>query len=137
LSIRQLLGSLDLGCVRGFLAALYYGAGAGRKPIPPVSLLKAHLLKHLFRVPSDRRLALLLKKNKLVAGACGFRRKTPSQGLFTQFRRRLGRDGYEKVSSLLLEQLLKEGAVKGSRCLGRYSHQSISPKKPRQQNRQK
>jgi transposase len=99
------LDSLNLGSIRGFLKSLYHREGAGRKPIPPVSLLKAQLLKHLFRVPSDRRLALLLKRNKSVARACGFRRKTSSYGLFTHFRHRLGKDGYEKVFSLLLEQL--------------------------------
>jgi len=57
---------------------------------------------------------LLLKRNKRVARACGFRRKTPSHGLFTHFRHRLGKDGYEKVFSLLLEQLLKRGAVNGA-----------------------
>jgi len=56
---------------------------------------------------------LLLKRNKRVARACGFRRKSPSHGLFTQFRHRLGKDGYEKVFSLLLEQLLKRRVVKG------------------------
>jgi len=56
---------------------------------------------------------LLLKRNRKVAMACGFKHETPSHGLFTQFRRRLGRDGYEKVFSLLLKQLLKHGAVKG------------------------
>jgi hypothetical protein len=76
-------------------------------------MLKAQLLKHLFRVPSDRRLALLLKRNKRVARACGFRWKTPSHGLFTQFRHRVGEDGYEQVFSMLLEQLLNGGAVKG------------------------
>jgi len=93
--------------------SLYHGEGAGRKPYPPVSMLKAQLLKHLRRIPSDRRLALLLKRNKRVARACGFRRKTPSHGLFTQFRHRVGEDGYEKVFSMMLEQLLKCGAVKG------------------------
>jgi hypothetical protein len=48
-----------------------------------------------------------------MAKACGFKRETPSHGLFTQFRRRVGRDGYEKVFSSLLKQLLKNGAVKG------------------------
>jgi len=76
-------------------------------------MLKAQLLKHLWSVPSDRRLALLLKRNRRVARACGFRRETPSHGLFTQFRHRLGKDGYEKVFSLLLKQLLKDGTVKG------------------------
>ena len=104
---------MDLECILGFLASFYHGEGAGRKPIPPVSMLKAQLLKYLWRVPSDRRLSLLLKRNRKEAKACGFKQKTPSHGLFTQFRSRLGRDGYEKVFSLLLEQLLKRGAVKG------------------------
>jgi len=94
LSIEQVLCSLNLGCIRGFLMSLYHKVGRGRKPYPPVCMLKAQLLKHLWRVPSDRRLALLLKRNRRVARACGFRRETPSHGLFTQFRHRLGKDGY-------------------------------------------
>jgi len=107
------LGSLNLSSVQKFLTSLYHGSGRGRKPYNPVSMLKAQLLKHLLRVPSDRRLALLLKRNRKMAKACGFKRKTPSHGLFTQFRHRLGRDGYEQVFSMMLEQLLKGGAVKG------------------------
>ena len=87
--------------------------GAGRKPYNPVSMLKAQVLKYLRRVPSDRRLALLLKWDRRIARACGFKRTTPSHGLFTQFRYRLGKDGYEKVFSILLGQLLKHGVVKG------------------------
>ena len=76
-------------------------------------MLKAQVLKCLWRVPSDRRLSLLLKKDKRVAKACGFKQKTPSHSLFTHFRHRLGKNGYEKVFSLLLEQLLKHRTVKG------------------------
>ena len=39
-----------------FWMSLYHGEGAGRKPYDPISMLKAQLLKHLLRVPSDRRL---------------------------------------------------------------------------------
>jgi len=113
LGIKQVLDSLNYGSIRGFLMSLYHRAGAGRKPYDPVSILKAQLLKHLLRVPSDRRLALLLKRNRKKAKACGFKQKTPSHGLFTQFRHRLGRDGYEKVFSMLLKQLLRCEAVKG------------------------
>jgi IS5 family transposase len=100
-------------------------------------MLKAQLLKHLRRVPSDRRLALLLKRDRKAARACGFRRETPSHGLFTQFRRRLGEDGYEKVFSLLLKQLLKDGAVKGevvaldSTAIRAYSQRSLDNKSGR------
>jgi len=93
--------------------SLYHEAGSGRKPYDPVSMLKAQLLKQLLRVPSDRRLALLLKRDRKAAKACGFRRKTPSHGLFTHFRHRLGRDGYEKVFSMLLKQLVEDGRVNG------------------------
>ena len=68
MSIRQVLGSLNLGSIRGFLMSLYHGEGAGRKPYPPVSMLKTQLLKHLRRIPSDRRLALLLKRNDCIGG---------------------------------------------------------------------
>lgn len=61
-----MLGSLNLGSIRGFLMSLYHGEVAGRKPYPPVSMLKAQLLKHLRRIPSDRRLALLLKRKDLL-----------------------------------------------------------------------
>jgi len=97
-------------------------------------MLKAQLLKHLQRVPSYRRLALLLKRNRKMAKACGFRRKTPSHGLFTQFRHRLGKDGYEKVFSMLLKQLLKSEAVKDevvaldSTAIKAYSQRSLDNK---------
>jgi len=134
LSIKRVLDSLNLGSIRGFLMSFYHGEGAGRKPYDPVSMLKAQLLKHLLRVPSDRRLALLLKRNRKMAKACGFRRKTPSHGLFTQFRHRLGRDGYEKVFSMLLKQLLKDGVVEGevvaldSTAIKAYSQRSLDNK---------
>jgi len=97
-------------------------------------MLKAQLLKHLWRVPSDRRLALLLKRNRKVARACGFKRETPSHGLFTQFRHRLGKDGYEKVFSMLLMQLLRSETVKGevvtldSTAVKAYSQRSLDNK---------
>jgi len=113
LGTKQLLDSLNLGSIRGFLMSLYHREGAGRKPYEHVSMLKAQVLKHLLRVPSDRRLALLLKRDRRGARACGFRRETPSHSLFTQFRHRLGKDGYEKLFSMLLKQLLKSEVVKG------------------------
>ena len=113
MGIKLVLGSLNLSSVQKFLTSLYHGSVRGRKPYNPVSMLKAQLLKHLLRVPSDRRLALLLKRNRKAAKACGFKRKTPSHGLFTQFRHRFGGDGYEKVFSMLLKQLLRCGVVKG------------------------
>jgi len=134
LSIKQVLGSLNLGCIQGFLTSLYHKVGRGRKPYSAVSMFKAQLLKHLMRVPSDRRLSLLLKRNKRVARACGFKRETPSHGLFTQFRHRLGKESYQRVFNVLLKQLLDSGAVKGevvaidSTAVKAYSQRSLDNK---------
>ena len=134
MSIKQVLDSLNLGCIRGFLMSLYHREGAGRKHYSPVSMLKAQLLKRLRRVPSDRRLALLLKRNKRMARACRFKRETPSHGLFTQFRHRLGKEGYQRVFNVLLKQLVDSGAVKGgvvaidSTAVKAYSQRSLDNK---------
>ena len=134
MSIKQVLRSVNLGSIRGFLASLYHRVGRGRKPYPAVSMLKAQLLKHLWRVPSDRRLSLLLKRNRRMARACGFKRKAPSHGLFTQFRNRLGKEGYQRVFNVLLKQLVGSGAVKGevvaidSTAVKAYSQRSLDNK---------
>ena len=129
-----MLCSLNLKCIRGFLMSLYHRDGRGRKPYPAVSMLKAQLLKHLWRVPSDRRLALLLKRNKRMARACGFKCETPSHGLFTQFRHRLGKEGYQRVFNVLLKQLADSNVVKGevvavdSTAIKAYSQRSLDNK---------
>lgn len=133
--IKRLLSSLNLGSIRKFLMSLYHQEGAGRKPYNPVSMLKAQLLKYLRRIPSDRRLALLLRWNRRLARACGFKRQTPSHGSFTQFRHRIGKDGYTKVFSLVLGQLSKRGVVKGevvaldSTAIKAYSQRDLENKR--------
>jgi transposase len=93
-----------LSSIRGFLTYLYHRKGAGRKPYKSISMVKVQILKCLWRIPSDRRLSLLLKRNKRLARSFGFKKqKTPSHGLFTHFRHRLRKDGYEKIFSILLK----------------------------------
>ena len=98
-------------------------------------MLKAQILKYLRCIPSDRRLALLLKWDRELASACGFKHETPSHGLFTQFRRRLKKGGYEKVFSLLLKQLLELGVVNGksvaldSTAIKAYSQRDLDNRK--------
>ena len=84
-----MLGSPNLGSIVVSRCSLFHGEGAGKKFYPPVSMLKAQLLKHLLCIPSDSRPALLLKWNRKVAKVCSLKRKTPSSGLFTQFKHSL------------------------------------------------
>jgi len=90
--IKQVLNSVNTPHTRLLLKGFYPKKGPGRKPYNPMSILKAQLLKHLLRIPSDRRLALRLKHDTQAAKTCGFRKHTPSHGLFTHFRKRLGEE---------------------------------------------
>jgi len=111
--IKQVLNSVNTKHIRSQLRDLYHRKGPGRKPINPLAMLKAQLLKHLLRIPSDRRLSLRLKHDRKAAKACGFGKRMPSHGLFTHFRHRLGEETYNRIFNQLLRRLLKDGAVKG------------------------
>ena len=76
-------------------------------------MLKAQLAKHLLRLISDRRLALRLRNDRKVARACGFRRQTPSHGLFTQFQHRLGEETYIRIFNRLIMKLIESGTLIG------------------------
>ena len=113
MKIKQVLNSVNTKHIRSLLRNLYHRKGRGRKPYNPPSILKAQLLKHLLRIPSDRRLALRLRHDRRTAKTCGFRKYTPSHGLFTHFRRRLRENNYHRIFENLLLGLLEDGAVKG------------------------
>ncbi len=109
-----MLNSVNTKHTRRLLKGFYHKKGPGRKPLNPLAMLKAQLLKHLLRIPSDRRLALRLRHDRRTATACGFKKHTPSHSLFTHFRHRLGEETYNRVFNQLLRRLLEDGAVKGT-----------------------
>jgi len=108
-----MLSSVNTKHTRHLLRDLYHRKGPGRKPLNPMAMLKAQLMKHLLRIPSDRRLALRLKHDRKAAKACGFKKHSPSHGLFTHFRHRLGEQTYNLIFNQLLRGLLEDGGVKG------------------------
>jgi len=113
LNVERVLDSLNLDHVRTELTEHYHNEGPGRKPINPLSMLKAQLAKHLLQIPSDRRLALRLRKDRRLAKACGLRRRTPSHGLFTHFRHRLGEEAYQRIFNKLAMNLIESGVMIG------------------------
>jgi transposase len=113
LNVKRVLDSLNLDHIRIELTEHYHNEGPGRNPINPLSMLKAQLAKHLLQIPSDRRLALRLRKDRRLAKACGLRRRTPSHGLFTQFRHRLGEEAYQRIFNKLAMNLIESGVMIG------------------------
>jgi len=108
------LDSLNLDGIRTELDNHYHREGPGRNPFDSLAMLKAQLLKHFLQIPSDRRLAIRLKRDRRLARACGFkRRRTPSHGLFTQFRQRLSEETYQRIFNQLIRRLIESGAMIG------------------------
>jgi len=112
-NLKRVLDSVDSKNLRRLLRGFYHRRGPGRKPYNPMSMLKAQLMKHLIRIPSDRRLALRLKHDWRAARACRLRKRTPSHGLFTQFRHRLGEETYLEIFNHMLRQLYESGVIIG------------------------
>jgi len=48
--IKQVLNSVNIKHIRRLLGNHYHRKGPGRKPINPMAMLKAQLLKHLLRI---------------------------------------------------------------------------------------
>jgi transposase len=113
LNVKRVLDSLNVDQIRHDLASHYHKEGPGRTPIKPLSMLKAQLAKHLLNIISDRRLALRLKHDHKTARACGLRNQTPSHGLFTHFRHRLGEETYLRIFDQLTQTLLESGTLIG------------------------
>jgi transposase len=113
LNVERVLDSLNLDGIRVLLAGHYHSEGPGRKPFDSLAMFKAQILKYLLQIPSDRRLAIRLRRDRRLARACGFRRRTPSHGLFTQFRIRLGEEAYQQIFSQLARTLIESGTLIG------------------------
>jgi len=113
LNVKRVLDSLNLDQIQKDLETHYHQTGPGRTPINPLSMLKAQLAKHLLNIISDRRLALRLRNDRKVARACGFRSRTPSHGLFTQFRHRIGEETYLRIFNQLTRTLIESGTIIG------------------------
>jgi transposase len=113
LNVKRVLDSLNNDQIRHDLVNHYHRDGPGRTPINPLAILKAQLAKHLLRIASDRRLALRLKSDHKIARACGLRNQTPSHGLFTHFRHRLGEETYHSIFKQLTKKLIESGTIIG------------------------
>ena len=114
MNVERVLDSLNLDGIHTLLMEHYHTDGPGRNPFDPLAMFKSQLLKHLLQIPSDRRLALRLRRDRRLAKACGFHRhRTPSHSLFTQFRIRLGEETYQLIFSRLAMMLIESGAMIG------------------------
>ncbi|MFH0774707.1 MAG: transposase [bacterium] len=86
----------------------------GAEGYDPISLYKAELLIYLGEVSSDRKLTSALCYNARLCLLCGFNfLKTPSNGTFTNFRDRIGRDIFYEILHQLIAQAITLKVIQG------------------------
>ncbi len=71
------------------------------------------LIKYLSRYPATGDSRSGSRRDHRLSRACGFRRRTPNHGLFTQFRHRLGEEAYQLIFNQLTEMLIESGVMNG------------------------
>lgn len=112
--IKQIFDSIDWSFIYSLVEDKYSDSGASG--FDPVSLFKAQLLIYLGEVKSDRKLSQSLNFNSrhcLLAGFNNFL-KTPTHGVFSQFRKRLGEDIFYEILRKIIAQAIVLGHIKGA-----------------------
>ncbi|MEM3602724.1 MAG: transposase [Candidatus Bathyarchaeia archaeon] len=111
----KLFDSLDFKPIWGLLNEPYHDSGPGRPYYSPEAVIKALMLQRFMRIPSERVLAEKLAMCRYYRRVCGFRRKTPSRGCFTYFRRdRFKEETFKKAFNFVVGQAVALGAVRGT-----------------------
>jgi IS5 family transposase len=88
---------------------------AGRPPRSPIGVFKAHLLRRLRRIPSDRMLVRQLWKDPRLRAICDIEASQPPYGIavLSRFRSRVGPEKLALVIDDALGILVKKGMIKG------------------------
>ena len=111
--IKVIFDSIDWSFIYSLVEDKY--SDTGRAGFDPVSLFKAQLLIYLGEVKSDRSLASSLNFNTRHCILCGFNNflDTPTHGVFSQFRKRLGEETFCQIFRKIIAQAIVLNIVNG------------------------
>ena len=94
----------------------YHAKGShGRPPRSPLSVFKAHLLRRLRHVPSDRMLVRQLRKDPPLRRLCDIEASEPPYGIavLSRFKTKVGPERLMRIVDHAVEVLVKKGRIKG------------------------
>ena len=115
-SLETLLGNVDLSFAEAVLNESYHVRGCrGRPPRSPLGVFKAHLLRRLRHVPSDRMLVRQLWKDQRLRRICDIEDCEPPYGIavLSRFRRKVGPERLGRIVDHAVEVLVRKGRIKG------------------------
>jgi IS5 family transposase len=115
-TLETLFCKVDLSFAEAVLNESYHAKGSvGRPPRNPLGLFKAHLLRRLRHVPSDRMLVRQLWKDPRLRSICDIERDEPPYGIavLSRFRSRVGPERLMRIVDHAVEVLVKKRRIKG------------------------
>ena len=115
-TLETLFDKVDLSFAEAVLNESYHLKGSrGRPPSNPLGVFKAHLLRRLRHVPSDRMLVRQLWKDPRLKRLCDIEASEPPYGIavLSRFRRKVGLERLGRIVDHAVEVLVRKGRING------------------------
>jgi transposase len=115
-TLETLFGKVDLSFAEAVVNEPYHAKGSvGRPPRKPLGLFKAHLLRRLRQVPSDRMLVRQLWKDPRLKRICDIEASEPPYGIavLSRFRSKVGPERLMRIVDHAVEVLVEKGRIRG------------------------
>jgi IS5 family transposase len=115
-TLETLFGKVNLSFAEKVLNEAYHPKDSpGRPPRKPLGVFKAHLLRRLRHVPSDRMLVRQLWKDPRLRRICDIEKDEPPYGItvLSMFRKRVGPERLMRIVDHAIDLLVRKGRVKG------------------------
>jgi transposase len=115
-TLETLFGKVDLSFAEKVLNESYHARDSvGRPPRRPLGVFKAHLLRRLRHVPSDRMLVRQMWKDPRLRRICDIEENEPPYGIavLSRFRSRVGPERLMRIVDHAVETLVEKRRIKG------------------------
>src|SRR5208283_2199904 len=115
-TLETLFSRVDLSFAQKILNEPYHPAGSrGRPPRNPLGLFKAHLVRRVKHIPSDRMLVRQMWKDPRLKKICDIEEDEPPYGIavLSRFRSKVGPERLARIVDQAVGVLVKKGRIKG------------------------
>jgi transposase len=115
-ALETLFSKTDLSFTQKILSEPFHQTGSpGRPPRKPLGIFKAHIVKRLRHIPSDRMLVRQMWKDSRLKRICDIEADEAPYGIavLSRFRSRVGPERLSRIIDQTIEALVKRGRIKG------------------------
>lgn len=115
-ALETLFSKVDLSFAQEILNEPYHPPSSrGRPQRNPLGIFKAHLVRRLKHIPSDRMLVRQMWKDPRLRKICDIEADEPPYGIavLSRFRRKVGPERLSRIVDQTVEVLVQKGRIKG------------------------